>query len=89
MKAFRPLLSIALAFATLSAMVFAGAAYITDAPLETTSKKEIVVEYGVPGDPNSTQVYIKPLEIGPGKYVYVYTDEYSSVFSYRDDLISQ
>lgn len=85
MKILKFVLSLALAFATLSAIVIAGAAYIVDAPLEPPSKKKIVVDYGVPGDPNSTQVYIKPHEIGPGKYVYVYTDEYSSVFSYRDD----
>ncbi len=84
MKMLRDILCLALVFIIMSMVVLACAIYTVDAPLNTTSKREIVVDYGVPGDPNSTQIYIQPYQVGPGKYVYIYADEYSRVFSYQD-----
>lgn len=87
MKMLRGFLCFALVFVIMSTVVLACAIYTVDAPVNTASQRETVVDYGVDGDPKSTQIYIQPYQIGPGKYVYAYVDDhYSSVFIYRDDL---
>lgn len=85
MKVLKSVLAIAFAFIVMSAFILASAAYIVDAPVKPSPRREIIVDYGVDGDPNSEQVYIQPYQVGPGRYVYAYADEYSSVFSYRND----
>lgn len=89
MKTLRDVLYIALAFAIMSTVVLAGTIHMVDAPPEPRPRREIVVDYGVDGNPNSEQVYIEPYQIGPGKYIYAYADEYSKVFSYRNDSQQQ
>lgn len=87
MKAWRVTLCAAFVLVIMTVTALAGAVWTFDKPSISEARKErtVVVDHGIDGDPNSTQIYIQPYQIGPGKYVYVYADEYSWVFSYRDD----
>lgn len=89
MKVLRTLLSAALAAVLLSAAAVAGAVLLLDIPLEPKhpqEQREVVWDHGEEGSPNATHVYITPHKIGPGRYIYVYADEDSRVFAYRNDM---
>lgn len=85
-KALRAILCIALVVTMISAVAMAGAAYLLNVPAEQKQEdREIIVDYGVPGSPTATHVYINPYVVGPGQYVYVYANEDSRVIGYRED----
>lgn len=87
-KAIRTLLSAILAVAIISTAAVAGAVFLLDIsvlPKEPQQPREVVWDYGVEGSPTATHVYITPRKVGPGRYIYVYSDEDSRVFAYRDD----
>lgn len=88
MKALRTLISAVLAAALLSGAAVAGAVLLLDIPMEQKrpqEPREVVWDYeGVEGSPTATHVYITPHKVGPGRYIYVYADEDSRVFAYRN-----
>lgn len=88
MKVLRAVLSVALAVVVLSSAAVAGAIFLLGIPTEpklSPEPQEVVWDYGVPGSPTATHVYINPCVIGPGRYVYAHADKDSFVIGYFED----